>query len=69
MDFVNGDAAAPEADGNKTIARVPNDIGAWGAGIDRAISRRRPEREFRCWYRDRATSGFRLANPPCGWRT
>ncbi|MGW1656180.1 Appr-1-p processing protein [Streptomyces atratus] len=62
MDFVNGDAAAPEADGNKTIARVPNDIGAWRAGIDRAISRRRPEpeREFRRWYRDRATSGFRL---------
>ncbi|MFI2433031.1 macro domain-containing protein [Streptomyces sp. NPDC018693] len=60
--YIDGDATAPQADGNKIIAHVCNDIGAWGAGFVRALSHRwpEPEREFRRWYRARATSGFRL---------
>ncbi|MEU1866597.1 macro domain-containing protein [Streptomyces gardneri] len=62
IEFVDGDATAPQADGNKIIAHVSNDIGAWGAGIVRAISRRwpEPEREFRRWYREHASTGYRL---------
>ncbi|WP_236242179.1 macro domain-containing protein [Streptomyces sp. CC228A] len=62
IEFIDGDATTPQADGNRIIAHVCNDIGAWGAGFVRALSHRwpEPEKEFRRWYRDRASSGFRL---------
>lgn len=62
IQFIDGDATTPEADDNKIIAHVCNDIGAWGAGFVRTLSDRwpEPEREFRRWYHDRADSGFRL---------
>ncbi|WP_149182141.1 macro domain-containing protein [Streptomyces sp. TRM49041] len=62
IEYTTGDATAPQTGDNKIIAHVCNDMGAWGAGFVRALSHRwpEPEREFRRWYRDRATEGFRL---------
>ncbi|MFI2720755.1 macro domain-containing protein [Streptomyces collinus] len=69
IQFIDGDATTPEADDNKIIAHVCNDIGAWGAGFVRTLSDRwpEPEREFRRWYHDRATSGFRLGAVQLAW--
>jgi O-acetyl-ADP-ribose deacetylase (regulator of RNase III) len=43
MQYITGDATAPVRDGNKIIAHVCNDIGAWGAGFVLAISKRWPQ--------------------------
>lgn len=43
--YVVGDATAPAGDGPRIIAHVCNDVGAWGAGFVRALSRRWPEPE------------------------
>ncbi|HVM60192.1 MAG TPA: macro domain-containing protein [Verrucomicrobiae bacterium] len=40
--YVVGDATQPIGAGNKIIAHVCNDIGAWGAGFVLAVSRRWP---------------------------
>jgi O-acetyl-ADP-ribose deacetylase (regulator of RNase III) len=58
--FVTGDATIPDADGNKIIAHICNDVGGWGRGFVVAISRRwpEPEREYRRWYAD--GTGFAL---------
>lgn len=40
--YVVGDATAPEGDGQKIIAHVCNDVGAWGAGFVLAMSKRWP---------------------------
>jgi hypothetical protein len=40
IQYIAGDATAPIGDGNKIIAHVCNDIGAWGAGFVLAISKR-----------------------------
>ena len=60
--YLKGDATLPQADGNKIIAHVCNDIGGWGKGFVLAISRRwpEPERAYRAWYRDRASNDFAL---------
>lgn len=60
--YVNGDATAPVADGNKIIAHICNDIGGWGRGFVVAVSRRwpEPEREYRRWYRERTDGEFAL---------
>ncbi|GAB7045022.1 macro domain-containing protein [Catenuloplanes indicus] len=52
LNYVEGDATDPVGDGPRIIAHVCNDIGAWGRGIVRVISRRwpEPEREFRRWH-------------------
>jgi O-acetyl-ADP-ribose deacetylase (regulator of RNase III) len=41
--YVTGDATAPMGDGNKIVAHICNDVGAWGAGFVLAISKRWPE--------------------------
>ena len=41
--YVTGDATAPAGDGNKIIAHVCNDVGAWGAGFVLAVSKRWPQ--------------------------
>jgi len=43
IQFITGDAADPIGAGNKIIAHVCNDIGAWGAGFVLAISKRWPQ--------------------------
>lgn len=47
--YLTGDATAPLGRGNKIIAHVCNDVGAWGAGFVLALSKRwsKPEREYR----------------------
>nr|WP_229891773.1 macro domain-containing protein [Streptomyces mashuensis] len=57
-----GDATRPQGPGSKIIAHVCNDIGGWGAGFVRALSRRwpQPEAAYRRWYRERATNDFAL---------
>ena len=49
VNYVKGDATAPQGEGSKIICHVVNDIGRWGAGFSGAVSRRyvRPEAEFR----------------------
>ena len=60
--LVRGDATAPQAEGNKIIAHVCNDLGGWGKGFVLALSRRwpQPEREYRRWHRGRAANDFCL---------
>lgn len=47
--YLTGDATTPLGRGNKIIAHVCNDVGAWGAGFVLALSKRwwKPEREYR----------------------
>lgn len=40
--YLNGDATQPIGNGNRVIAHVCNNIGAWGAGFVMAISKRWP---------------------------
>jgi O-acetyl-ADP-ribose deacetylase (regulator of RNase III) len=50
-----GDATAPSAPGNKIIAHVCNDQGAWGKGFVLALSRRwrQPAEAFKAWFREK----------------
>lgn len=50
--YTKGDATKPEAEGNKIIVHICNDIGGWGKGFVMAISKRwkAPEQEYRKWY-------------------
>jgi O-acetyl-ADP-ribose deacetylase (regulator of RNase III) len=52
--YLQGDAANPQVDGNRIIAHVCNDIGAWGRGFVRSLSRRWPRAEdaYRRWHKD-----------------
>jgi O-acetyl-ADP-ribose deacetylase (regulator of RNase III) len=43
INYVTGDATAPIGDGNKIVAHVCNDVGAWGAGFVLAVSKRWPQ--------------------------
>jgi O-acetyl-ADP-ribose deacetylase (regulator of RNase III) len=49
INYVFGDATAPQGDGKKIIVHVCNDIGAWGAGFVMALSRKwtAPEKAYR----------------------
>ncbi len=49
--FLTGDATAPEGAGQKIIAHVCNNMGAWGAGFVMALSERwrQPQREYQLW--------------------
>ena len=51
--YIQGDATAPESEGNKVIAHICNDIGGWGKGFVTAISRKwkEPENEYRQWFK------------------
>jgi O-acetyl-ADP-ribose deacetylase (regulator of RNase III) len=60
--YVNGDATVPIGDGNKVIAHIVNDVGAWGAGFVLAVTRRwpDPERKYRDWFAERKKNDFGL---------
>jgi len=51
INYIKGDATAPNQKGNKIVAHVCNDIGGWGRGFVLAISKRwkAPEAEYRKW--------------------
>ncbi|MFE0645446.1 Appr-1-p processing protein [Streptomyces sp. NPDC058877] len=60
--YVRGDATAPHGEGIRIVAHVCNDLGGWGKGFVRAVSRRWPEPEaaYRRWHRERAGNDFGL---------
>ena len=60
--YVEGDATAPEAEGNAIIVHVCNDVGGWGRGFVMAISKRWPEPEarYRAWHAGEAGEPFEL---------
>ncbi len=62
IQYLIGDATDPRGEGPKLIAHICNDVGGWGRGFVLAISKRwrKPETEYRQWYRDRAENGFDL---------
>ncbi len=62
VNFLKGDATAPQASGVKIIAHVCNDLGGWGKGFVLAISKRwpEPEKQYREWHRHRAKNNFGL---------
>lgn len=49
INYIKGDATAPQGEGNKIIAHICNDIGAWGAGFVLAVSNKwgYPEHHYR----------------------
>ena len=49
--YVTGDATDPQGEGNKIIAHVCNDEGAWGKGFVVGLGRRYPlaEKNYRSW--------------------
>ncbi|MGW8762778.1 macro domain-containing protein [Streptomyces sp. NPDC055815] len=62
IEYVRGDATAPQGKGVRIVAHVCNDLGGWGKGFVLAVSRRWPEPEaaFRRWHRERAGNDFGL---------
>ncbi|MCS3867495.1 O-acetyl-ADP-ribose deacetylase (regulator of RNase III) [Chryseobacterium ginsenosidimutans] len=52
IQYLKGDATNPQAEGNKIIVHICNDIGGWGKGFVMAISKRwkKPENEYREWF-------------------
>lgn len=60
--YLAGDATKPEVDGNKIIAHICNDVGAWGAGFVLALSKRwkEPEKDYLRWFREGAGANFKL---------
>lgn len=62
IQYISGDATQPDAEGNKIIVHVCNDIGGWGKGFVLALSKRweQPESEFRRWHRGGADVPFEL---------
>lgn len=59
LSYVVGDATQPQGRGNKVIVHVCNDVGGWGAGFVKALSRRwdTPERQYRLWAASRTELG------------
>lgn len=53
INYIKGDATAPQQDGNKIIVHVCNDVGGWGKGFVVAISNRwkEPEKQYREWFK------------------
>ncbi|QAA32377.1 macro domain-containing protein [Clostridium manihotivorum] len=51
--YLKGDATNPNVGGNKIIAHICNDIGAWGKGFVLAVSRSwsEPENQYKAWYK------------------
>lgn len=60
--YLIGDATRPQVSGNKIIAHICNDIGAWGRGFVLALSKFSPlpECAYREWYARRAGNDFAL---------
>jgi O-acetyl-ADP-ribose deacetylase (regulator of RNase III) len=50
--YLKGDATNPQTSGNKIIAHICNDIGAWGRGFVLSVSKRWPhaEADYRNWH-------------------
>lgn len=64
INYLKGDATAPQAKGNKIIAHICNTLGGWGRGFVEAISARweEPEKAYRAWHRNKAKNDFGLGN-------
>ena len=62
INYLVGDATRPLTKGNKIIAHICNDIGAWGKGFVLALSKLypEPERAYRHWYGAREQNDFAL---------
>ena len=62
INYLIGDATQPQVSGNKIIAHICNDIGAWGRGFVLALSKISPlpERAYREWYAMRKQNDFAL---------
>lgn len=62
INYIKGDATAPQAKGIKIIAHICNDLGGWRKGFVLAISKRwkAPEVAYRLWHRQRAKNNFGL---------
>lgn len=62
INYLVGDATKPQNAGNKIIAHICNDIGAWGKGFVLALSKLSPapERAYRAWYAMREQNDFAL---------
>lgn len=62
LQYVIGDATAPQGAGPRVIVHVCNDVGGWGRGFVLALSRRwaEPERRYRAWYRGEEPTPFAL---------
>lgn len=62
LQYVIGDATAPQGGGRRVIVHVCNDVGGWGRGFVLALSRRwsEPERRYRAWYRGEESAPFAL---------
>lgn len=60
--YTEGDATAPDTDGNAIIVHVCNDVGGWGRGFVVALSKRWPEPEarYRAWHRGDEGEPFEL---------
>ena len=54
INYVNGDATLCHGPGQKIIAHICNDIGAWGRGFVLSLSRAHPAAEtaYRSWYQE-----------------
>lgn len=52
--YLQGDATDPQGEGEKIIAHICNDAGAWGKGFVVAVSKRwrEPEAFYRTWSKD-----------------
>ncbi|WP_281986446.1 macro domain-containing protein [Aquimarina aggregata] len=62
INYLKGDATAPQAKGAKIVVHICNNLGGWGKGFVLAISKRwaEPEKSYRQWHRNRAKNDFEL---------
>lgn len=60
IQYIKGDATDPSVKGNKIIAHICNDVGAWGKGFVLAVSRKwsEPEEHFRACFRVKVDSSL-----------
>ena len=60
INYLTGDATDPQVPGNKIIAHVCNDIGAWGRGFVLSLSKRWPKSEesYRRWYQEQGEDDY-----------
>jgi O-acetyl-ADP-ribose deacetylase (regulator of RNase III) len=58
--YITGDATQPLGRGNKIVAHVCNDIGAWGRGFVLSLSRQWPtaEKSYRDWSASKLSDDF-----------
>ena len=62
INYVTGDATDPRGPGNRVIAHVCNDVGAWGRGFVMSLSQRWPkaEQSYRRWYQEQGNDSWPL---------